>query len=215
MVLFGFSLDGLFSAIKSFLGPFGKLFDLLTQSWDKLTTIVQRATKLLDDGIAEFNAWKNFKQDIRLKSRVVNLESAIDKTRALIEGIPTAWHSIIDIVKQFKNQIGEGGNPTEDAEALIKDAESGGLKDLLTKFPKLAKGLEKILGVLALVLQALESISAVIDDLQNVLDEITRLRLEIEKLDTIFLQQGNKRKLLKLANGKSIKIRLGKLHASV
>jgi hypothetical protein len=61
----------------------------------------------------------------------------------------------------------------------------------------------------------LEQIADVIDDLQTVVDELKRIRLEIEKLDTIFLQQGNKRKTLQLLNGKSIRIRVGRLHSAV
>jgi len=210
-----FNLPAVFDAIKRILGPFGKLFDILKKSFDELATIIERSTKLLDGIIAEAKAWQNFKQDIRFKSRVINLESAIEKTRALIEGIPAAWRSIQDIFKQFKEQFPTAGNPAAEAEALIEDVEAeGGVKALLKKFPKLAKGLEKVLGVLALVLQALESISKTVDDLQTILDEITRLRLEVEKLDTIFLSQSNKRARVKLADGKSIRIRVGKLHTA-
>jgi conjugal transfer/entry exclusion protein len=215
--LFGFDLSAVFNAVKSFLGPVGKLIDSLKTSITHLTNIVQNATKLLDGIIAEAKAWASFKQDVRIKSRVIALESAIAKTRTLIEGIPAAWRSIQDIFKTFKTQFDAGGDPIADADAVAEDlasAEEGGISALLKKFPKLAKGFEKILGILALVIQALEAISSVIDDLQQILDEITALRLEIEKLDTIFLSQSNKRKTLKLADGSSIQIRVGKLHPS-
>lgn len=209
--LFGFDLSGIVDTFKSFLGPLGKLFDSLKQSYDKLTTIFDAANKLKDSIVGEVIAWKNFKQDIRLRQRVVQLESAIQKTRDLIEGIPEAWRSIQDLVKQIRSQITEG-NPVEEAETAAEDLESGGLKSFLEKFPKLAKGLEKVLGVLAIVLQALEAIRSAIDDIQTVVDELKRLRLEIEKLDTIFLSQSNKRKRLKLEDGSTIRIRVGKLH---
>ena len=208
------NLSGILQRVKAFLGPFGKLFDSLKQSYDKLINIFDAAQKLTNSVVSEVNAWRNFKQDVRFAQRVVQLESAVQKTRDLIEGIPAAWRSIIDIVKQFKQSLSQETNPIEDAEAATADIESGGIKTLLEKFPALAKGLERVLGALALVLQALESIASVIDDLQTVIDEITRLRLEVEKLDTIFLSQSNKRKTLQLANGKSIRIRLGKLHPS-
>ena len=214
--LFGFDLSGIFDAIKGFLGPIGKLIDSLKTSITHLTNIVQNATKLLDGIIAEAKAWANFKQDVRIRSRVIQLESAIEKTRALIEGIPEAWRSIQDIFKQFKTQFDAGGDPIADAESAAEDLasaeEGGGIASLLKRFPKLAKGFEKVLGVLALVIQALEAISSVIDDLQQVLDEITALRLEIEKLDTIFLSQSNKRKTVKLADGSTMRLRIGNLH---
>jgi len=209
-----FGLSGILQRIKAFFGPFGKLFDSLKQSYDKLINIFDAAHKLTDSVVSEVAAWRNFKQDIRFGQRVVQLESAVQKTRDLIEGIPSAWRSIVDIVKQFKESLTQETNPIEDAEAATSDIESGGIKTLLEKFPRLAKGLEKVLGALALVLQALESIASVITDLQTVVDEITRLRLEIEKLDTIFLSQSNKRKNIKLADGKTIRIRVGHLHPS-
>jgi hypothetical protein len=212
--LFGFDLSGILAAIKSFLGPFGKLIDSLKDTYDHLVNIFTAAEKLTDSVIGEINAWRNFKQDIRFSQRVVQIERAIQKTRDLIEGIPVAWHSIVDLVKQVKNQIGGGESPVEEAEQISQEVESGGVKTLLEKFPSLAKALEKLLGVLAIVVQALSAIADSIDDVQKIVDEITRLRLEIEKLDTIFLQQSNKRKTLRLADGRSIKIRLGKLHVS-
>jgi hypothetical protein len=141
---------------------------------------------------------------------------AITKTRALVEGIPAAWHSIQDLFKQFKEKVNTANVNTQAAD-LAADIEEGtgeGVAGLLKKFPKLAKGLTKIFGVLVLVTDALESVSRTIDDLQVILDEITRLRLEIEKLDTVFLSQSNARERVKLADGKVIRIRVGKLHAA-
>jgi hypothetical protein len=212
MALFGLDFSAIFDAIKSWLGPFGKLIDSLKQSYDKLIHIFDAAQKLTDTIVGEVDAWKNFKSDIRFAQRVIQIERAVQKTKDLIEGIPESWRSIVDIVKTFKAQFAEG-NPVEDTEAIVEDLESSsGIKSLLTKFPQLAKGLEKLLGVLALVIQALEAIAKTIDDLQTIVDELKAIRLEIEKLDTIFLSQSNKRKTLRLTNGKTIRIRLGKLH---
>ena len=211
-----FDLTAVYDRVIKFLGPVGKLIDGARLALVHLKTIVQRMTKLLDAGVAEFQAWRHFKEDIKFKSRVVNLEIAFTKTRALIEGIPNAWHSILDIIQQFKEKLNVE-SPVREAADLSAEIEEGsgeGLTSILKKFPKLAKGLEKVLGVLALVLDALESTSKTIDDLQVILDEISALRREIESLDTIFLAQNNKRKRVKLADGRSIQIRVGKLHSA-
>lgn len=213
MALFGLDFAAIFTAVKGLLGPFGKLFDKLGETWTHITNIVASATHLRDSIVEEINGWKNFKQDIRVRQRVVQLESAVQKTRDLIEGIPLAWRSILDLIKQFKSQFNEP-NPAEETEGLVEDIEAGGIKNLLTKFPALARGLEKVLGFLAIVVQALETLSNAIDDIQTIVDELKRLRLEIEKLDTIFLSQSNKRKTIRLADGGSIKIRVGHLHHS-
>jgi hypothetical protein len=204
----------LFQLIRGLLGPFGKLFDSLKKSFDHVIHIMAAADKLATSIREEIDGWKNFKQDIRLKQRVIQLESAIQKTRDLIEGIPEAWHKVLDLIKQIKAQVAAGESPVEDAEAIAEDLESGGIKNLLAKFPKLARGLEKLLGVLAIIIQALEAISEAIDDVQTIVDELKRIRLEIEKLDTIFLSQSNRRKTIRLADGSTMKIRVGSLHAS-
>ena len=209
-----FNFSAIFDRLKTFLGPFGKLLDSLKKSYDKLINIFDTGKKLTDSIITEVNGWKNFKSDIRFAQRVVQIESAVEKTKQLIEGIPESWRAIVDIVKTLKSQISSETNPIEEAEAATEDIEASGVKSLLTKFPALAKALEKVLGVLALVLTALEAIATTIDDLQTIVNELRAIRLEIEKLDTIFLSQSNKRKTLRLQNGKTIKIRVGKLHAS-
>jgi len=211
VALFGIDFAGIFSAIKGFLGPLGKLFDSGKAIYDHLVGIFGSAKKLTDSVLSEVTAWRNFKQDIRFSQRVVQIERAVQKTRDLVEGIPAAWHSILDIIKQVKSRISSEPTP-EDVSADIEDVESGGVKNFLSKFPKLAKGLEKLLGVLALIVDGLQGVADTIDDLQTIVDEITRLREEIEKLDTIFLPQSNKRKTLKLVDGSSIRVRIGKLH---
>ena len=214
MALFGLDFSGILNAVKGFLGPLGKLIDKVKEAYDKLTGVLDSAEKLKDSIVEEVDGWKNFKQDIRLSQRVIQIERAVTKTRNLIAGIPEAWNSILDIIKTFKAQIGGESNPVEDTEAIVEDVESsGGISALLRKFPALAKGLEKLLGVLGLIVQALDAIATTIDDLQQIVDELKALRLEFEKLDTIFLSQSNKRKTLRLADGSSIRVRVGKLHS--
>lgn len=205
----------LFQLIRNFLGPFAKLFDSLKKTFDHVINVLALADKLATSIREEIDGWKNFKQDIRFAQRVINLERAVQKTRDLIEGIPEAWHSILDLIKEVKSQIGGAESPVEEAETISEDIESGGVKKLLQRFPALAKFLEKALGFLAIVIGALEAISKSIDDVQTIVDELRRIRLEIEKLDTIFLSQSNPRKTVRLANGKIMKIRIGKLRGSL
>jgi len=216
VVLFGIDFGALWDAVKNFLGSLGQLIDTIEKKIAHVFTVWDTATKLKDSVLEEIEGWKNFKQDIRLKQRVINLERAIGKTKELIEGIPEAWHSIIDIVNEAKRSLKET-TPEGLTSDLLEDfkaaSESGTLKAFFEKFPSLARAAEKLVGVLAIIFDAVEKISTVIDDLQTIVDELKRIRLEIEKLDTIFLPQSNKRKVLHLSDGSTIKIRLGKLHS--
>ena len=72
-----------------------------------------------------------------------------------------------------------------------------------------------VVNALVIIVEVLDTVRNIIDAFQTVIDEITRLREFIETGDTIFLQQRNKRKLIRLESGKTIKIRVGKLHSQV
>jgi methyl-accepting chemotaxis protein len=202
----------LLQLVKGFLGPFGLLIDKAKDFVTRLINIVSDANKLIESVTDEVDGWRNFKQDIRIAQRVIQIERAITKTRELIEGIPAAWKSILDAIKQIRTKLTSSSTAFEDASSAAEDLEAGGIKDFLSKFPRLARALTRVLGILTIAIEALESISRVIGDLQTVVDELKRLRLEVERLDTIFLSQSNKRRTLKLAGGGTVRIRVGHLH---
>ena len=193
---------GFFSKVGSFFKTAGKdvvnLVKNIITTFTKLKDLWAEVTTLIQSGKDEIDGWKHFKEDIRLKSRVVNLETAFKKTRDLVEGIPASWHAVLDLFSQIKS-------------ALAKDvAEEEGAALLAVE----TAGLSEVAVAIAIIYQVLSFVESVVSDLQTILDEAKRLRLEVEKLDTVFLQQDNKRKTVKLESGKSIKIRVGKLHPS-
>ena len=194
--------SGVFSKIGSFFKTAGKdlvnLVKNIITTFTKLKDLWSEVTTLIQSGKDEIDGWKHFKEDIRLKSRVVNLETAFTKTRDLVLGIPASWRAVLDLFSQIKS-------------ALAKDvAEEEGAALLAVE----TAGLSEVAVAIAIIYQVLSFVESVVSDLQTILTEAKALRLEVEKLDTVFLQQDNKRKTLKLENGKSIKIRVGKLHAS-
>jgi len=205
-------LSPLLNRIKAALGPLGKLWDKVVEAWNHITGIITNGDKLVESIKGEIDAWKNFKEDIRFSSRVINLEKAIAKTEELFQGIPDSWHAIQDLVKNIKEKLNVSEPKPSEVEELESEFEEGGISNLLKRFPALAKFFEKALGFLTLLVDALESIANAIDDHQTIVDEAKRIRLEIEQLDSIFLQQNNKRKNIKLATGKTIRIRIGNLH---
>jgi hypothetical protein len=212
VALFDF-LSPLLDRLKAALGPLGKLWDKIVEAWNHITNIIGDSQHLIDTIAGEIDGWKNFKQDIRIKQRVINLEKAIQKTEELFQGIPDSWHAIQDLVKEIKGKLNVARPSPAEVEAIEGDLEKGGISNLLKRFPALARFFEKALGFVTLLVDALESIANAIGDLQIIADEAKRIRLEIEQLDTIFLQQKNQRKTLKLSDGKTIRIRIGSLHS--
>jgi hypothetical protein len=189
------------------------LFDLLGKFWTNITHLWENIEKLVQSILSEINAWRNFKEEIAFKYRVVSLPAAIDKSRQLLDQIISAKDAVIDLWNQLKGKFEATGNPTEEAEQAIQDIEASGFKAILEKFPKLVKGAEKVLGFVAIVADALESIIAAVQDLQAIVDVCRSLREEIETANTIFLSQSNRRKIIRLEDGTTMKIRLGNLHS--
>jgi hypothetical protein len=188
-----FSVAGIkkiFADVVTVINDFTTVFTKITGIVGSVETLVQA----VKDEVAGF---KNFRQDLRIKSRVINLETAIQRTRDLILGIPASWRAVVDLFSQIKSAIGKDVAAEEGAAILA--VETAGLSEV-------------VVGI-SILYQVASFVESVISDLQTIVDEVKRLRLEIEKLDTIFLSQSNKRKSLKLADGSTIRIRTGgKLH---
>lgn len=211
---FGSLLTPLLNRLKQALGPFGKLFDLLGSFWTKARTSWEKGLLLERNIVAEVNAWKQFAVDIPLRTGVINIPKAVEQTRELLDQIKAAYFAIVDIAKEIRKQLtGAAESPTEEAAEAAKDIEASGIKGLLERLPRLAKGLEKILGFLAILIGVTESIEALIDDLTEILDAVRAIREEIESGSTVFLQQKNARKALALKDGGSIRVRVGTMHA--
>ncbi len=193
----------------------GKLVNKIKDGIQHVLTIVDRITRLAQSIKAEVDAFRNWKEEFQIKNKVINLPKAIERTQDLVTEIRTSYDDIVQIVKDVSETIKGGGNPEQEAEEVAADL--GDLSNvgesLLKKLPKLSKGLEKMLGVVSLIVDALIQWSDIIDKLQTIVDTIRDVRLEIETGSTIFLFQGNKRKTVTLDDGTVMKIRLGKLHS--
>lgn len=214
MALLDSLLSPIFSAINRWLGPLRRLWEKIIQAKDHLLNIGNSTQHLVLTVKNEIEAWRTFKENPRWRSRVVNLPTAFDKTKELIAGIPASWRAIVDLFKLLRDKIDSAGDPKAEADEFAEDLKSGeGISGLLKRVPRIAKGLERTFGFISLAVDALESIANAIDDIQTIVDETARIRGEIESLDTIFLSQSNKRRTEKLADGSSIKIRVGNLHS--
>jgi len=192
-----------------------KLVSKISEGIAHVTTLLDRIQHLVDSIKSEITEFSHWKEDIKFKSRVINVPKAVEKTQDLIQGFRDSWAAIQGLVKDFEQALKGGENPETEAEEFAADI--GELDNigtsLLKKLPKLAEGLEKLLGVVTLVVNAVITWSDAVDKMQTVVDEVTRVREEIERLESIFLSQKNPRKTLRLDGGGSIKIRVGNLHS--
>lgn len=190
----------------------GRLVTKIKDGVSHTLTLFERIQKLVDSIKSEITQFSQWKEDIAFRTRVISVPKAVEHTQELVQGLRDSWSAILDIVKQLKEKT-TGGDPKAEAEEMAGDLEGGAGESLLKRLPKLGKGLEKLLGVVTLIVDSIVTISDVIDDVQTIVDEVTRLREAIEHGDLIFLQNRNKRKTLTLADGSTIKIRVGNLHS--
>jgi len=188
-------LEALFNFILQKFPVLQKAFDLAKKIVGHFTGTFSAGLDLFHSFQSEIAAWKNFKEDFRIKMRVVNIERAIQKTKDLVTGLFDSWKAILDLIKSFTTKA-----ELEGAAEVAEAATGIGLP-------------VAIVNAIVLVVQTLDLIRNTIDDIQTVVNEITRIREAVENADTIFLQQKNPRKIVKLADGTTMKIRVGKLHS--
>ena len=172
-----------------------RLLDLAKKIIAHFTGVFQAGVDLVSSAETEFFKWKNFKEDIRFRQRVIQVEKALTKAEEFFQEIIKAWKDIVKIIRGSALKLETGGA------AEIAEAASGiGLPIA-------------IVNGIVLVIEVLDTIRNVIDTAQNIVNVVRDLRELIEG-DLIFLNQRNPRKRLRLQSGKTIRIRVGKLHAS-
>jgi len=191
----------------------GKLVAKIRDGIGHVTTLLSRIQTLVDSIKGEVSAFKNWREDVRIRSRVISIPAAVDQTKDLINELRDAYQAVIDIVQGIKEQLNAKSAEADAEEMASELGELGDVgESLLKRLPKLSKGLEKALGAITLVVEMVIFWSNIVDELQKIVDAIRDLREEVESGSTIFLSQKRKRKTVKLADGGSIKIRLGNLH---
>lgn len=213
MALLDSLVSALLNSLRKFFAPLTKLWDKLVLGWTHLTNIGKDTQTLISSVQDEISAWRNFREDTKWKSKVISVPIAYDKTKQFIENIPAAWRAVADLVSSLKEKITSGGSPETDAEEFAADIQSGeGVSSFLKRLPRLVKGLERLFGFVAIVVDALETIANTIADLQTIVGEIGDIRREIESQETIFLSQKNKRRTVTTNDGRKIQERIGVLH---
>jgi hypothetical protein len=206
-------LDPIIAKLKEVFAPFGKLIDFITHFWTSITSLGGKIRDLINLVVSEVNEWKNFKENIAFRTRVINVKKAIEHVQDFIAQISAAWAAIRELVAQLKSKFETTGDPAGEAREAIEDIQNSGFRQILSKFPKLLRGLEKVLGFVAIVLDALESIIVAVDDLTTIVNALKTIREDIETGGPLFLKQTNPRKTVRLQDGTSMKIRVGTLHS--
>jgi len=207
-------LQPLFDKVKQVFAPFAKLVDFIFHFWQKLQETATKIQSLIALVVSEVNAWKNFKENLAFRTKVMNVKAFIDGVQEFWSQMVAAWNAILDLIKEIKGKFaGAGEDPAQEVREAIRDVEESGFKNILAKFPRVLKGAEKLLGFVAILLDALTTILAAIDDLTTIVEALRAIREDIETGGPLFLKQSNARRTVRLEDGTTMKIRVGNLHS--
>lgn len=194
-ILSHLGLDQLWSWILNKFPVLQKLLDLAQKIISHFTGVFQAGVDLFKSAESEFESWKHFTGDVRFRQRVIVVEQAIKHLRDLIDEIVSAWKEILSLIKNAGIKLETGGA------AEIAEAATGVGLPLA------------VVNAIVLIVEVLDTVRNLIDTAQNIVNVVKGVR-EFLQGDFIFLQQRNPRKVLQLEDGSSIKVRIGKLHAS-
>ena len=187
-----------------FLRPIRALIVLFTKFKDNTVGIFDAASTLIEDTTDEYIQIRDFKSRPQWRNRVISVPKAVENIQKLVEVPNQVLTAFKDLVNQLKQKLDPGAFKLDDLEG-IED-----LRAFIGKFgSKFAAGAEKLLGAVALIVDALVTIRAVIDDLQSIVDAVKTVREDLENLDGLFLQQNNPRKIVTATSN----IRVGHLHS--
>lgn len=194
-------LGKLVGDVQKLLGKIGAFIDTIKEFFTRAINSVGNAVKLFDLVVGEVLAWKSFHESVPYRTGVINLPAAVEKTRALIDEIKSAWASVQDAISQVKKL----------APKLLKQLAADVAESIASlEFPPLI--ILEWIPTIAIIVDVVEVLENLLDDLINIVQTMKDIREEIETGATVFLSQKNPRKSVKLADGGDIKIRVGSLH---
>jgi len=178
----------------SLIDDIGSFFLGVTRIESDIESLITDVEGLYENIRAEARKIRKFKTDPKWKNRVINVPAAIDQTRSFVgyinDEIQGAFKSLVSNLRALKSQFrppdpGGGG--------------SGG------------GAVFKILGVLEKIRSFVNEIDEGVKALSGFVDALRRIQDELETFDTLFLQQGNTRKVVR---DQKATIRVGGLHPS-
>jgi hypothetical protein len=207
--LFDWFESQLVQLLRPVLGPIRPLVQIFFKFKDSTFGILTAGQHLVDSTAQTYGKILHFQTQPAFRTRVISVPRVADNLEALAQAPQQIIKAFEDLFAQLKNKIDPAAFDFEELEGLED------LRGIIGKLgSKFAAAFEKVLGFVTLLVDALVTIRAAIDDLQAIVDSVSTIVDDLSNLEGLFLPQSNPRKTEQLSNGGSIKIRVGSLHDS-
>lgn len=208
MGIFDFIEQKILSLLAPILGPIRGLVGIFTHLKDNTIGILDAGTKLVQSIESTYEKIRHFSTAPKLKTRVISVPRVAENLGILAQVPAQIIQAFRDLVEQLRTKLRPESFNVDEIEGLED------LRGIVRKLgSRIAAGFEKILGIVSLIVDALVTIRATINDLQTIVDSVATVVDDLSNLEGLFLPQTNRRKTLALEDGGKIKVRIGALHA--
>jgi len=176
---------------------------------DSTFGILTAGTHLVTSTEQAYGKIVHFQSNPAFRTRVISVPRVTKNLEELAKAPAKIIQAFKDLFAQLKNKIDPAAFNFEELEGLED------LRGIIGKLgSKFAAAFEKVLGFVTLLVDALVTIRAAIDDLQAIVDSVSIIVDDLSNLEGLFLPQSNPRRSESLSDGGSIRIRVGNLHHS-
>ncbi len=212
------------SAVSGFLqpifAPLQRFWNALKGFFTALIDVVPETVTLVKSVISEINAWRTFRSGVNFNTKgVISIATAKAQIEDLIGEIVDAWSALVELFTSgFKlpvRGVSEAADALEEVVTAFEDVFGKfGIRQGLSRLGAvLEKAGGKVFEVLALIQAVAEEALKVVRELQAIVNAVRDVRDLFQTGGGLFLKQTNPRRVEKLADGSSIKIRVGNLHS--
>lgn len=192
--------DKLLALLDPVLKPLKAIREIFKRLVDHFTTIPQKIFDITTEAIAEYQAIRDFESKPHWKSRVISVPRAVETLQRFAKIPGELVAAIRDLASKVKESL-----MGIDKDAPLAEGDIEGLAELKAAGKKLgtklAAALERVLGVVTIIIGSLDVISGALDDVKKILDDVKEVRQDLENLDGLFLPQ-NKRQVKMLKEGR-------------
>jgi hypothetical protein len=197
------------------VGPLRSVLISIRTALDTVTHIWETSLDTANLLRQAYEELRDFDLDPHWKIRAISAPQALDQIKTLGQVPARLFIAVRDLVQRVKAATATFKSPVAEATAAVEEA--GALEGgFLRIFPRLAallgRAATRLLAAVGLVVQLTIDVANAVNDIHTIAGQLHEAIQGLNRLDAVFLQQRNKRRIVELADGTTMKIRIGHLH---